>query len=49
MLEKHVASGDLIGKPLLIYDSEDQPTEALMKRTPTGPHPIRWNRILKLF
>jgi signal peptidase I len=33
-----VDSGDLIGKPLLIYDSEEE----------TGGRRVRWNRLLKL-
>ncbi len=33
-----VDSGDLIGKPLLIYDSENQSPD----------HRIRWNRLFKL-
>jgi len=33
-----VDAGDLIGKPLLIYDSEDQ----------TGGHRVRWSRLFKL-
>jgi signal peptidase I len=33
-----VDSGDLIGKPLLIYDSEEQ----------TGGRRVRWNRLFKL-
>ena len=43
-----VDSGDLIGKPLLIYDSGDQPTDALVNGTPGGPRRVRWNRILKM-
>ena len=37
-----VDSGDLIGKPRVIYDSEDQPTEA------HGKHRRRWERFFKL-
>jgi signal peptidase I len=37
-----VDSSDLIGKPLLIYDSEDRPTEI------TKPHRRRWDRLFKL-
>ena len=35
-----VDAGDLIGKPLLIYDSEDQ--------APDKPHRKRWDRFFKL-
>ncbi len=35
-----VGFGDLIGKPVLIYDSEDQPTG--------GSHRVRWRRLFKL-
>jgi signal peptidase I len=38
-----VDSGDLIGKPRLIYDSEDQSTEAK-----AAPHRRRWARFFKL-
>ncbi len=41
-----VSTGDLIGKPLLIYDSADQPTDEQGK--PTGLRRVRWNRIFKL-
>jgi signal peptidase I len=37
-----VDSSDLIGKPLLIYDSVDQPNES------TKPHQRRWDRFFKL-
>jgi signal peptidase I len=43
-----VDSGDLIGKPLLIYDSEDQPAEAALKSEPAKPHRRRWDRFFKL-
>jgi signal peptidase I len=37
-----VDSGDVIGKPLLIYDSEDQPNDL------AKPHRTRWDRFFKL-
>ncbi|MGA2144273.1 MAG: signal peptidase I [Bryobacteraceae bacterium] len=43
-----VSSGDLIGKPLLIYDSEEQPAEALLNGQTSGRGRIRWSRFFKL-
>jgi len=43
-----VDSGDLIGKPLLIYDSEDQSTEAVLNSEPAKAHRRRWDRFFKL-
>jgi signal peptidase I len=40
-----VGSGDLIGKPLLIYDSANQ---ELLSGKSTGSHRVRWNRLLKI-
>ncbi len=42
-----VDAGDLIGKPFLIYGSEDRSTEPLMAGKPTWLRSVRWNRILK--
>lgn len=39
---------DLIGRPLLIYDSEDQPVEGSPTNKPARPRRIRWERLLKL-
>ena len=39
-----IDSRDVIGKPLLIYHSEEQDTEGVAG----GPRRVRWNRILKL-
>src|ERR1039457_3550110 len=43
-----VDSGDLIGKPLLIYDSEEQPVDDAMTGMATFPHRVRWGRLFKL-
>lgn len=44
-----IAAGDVIGKPLLIYDSEEKPTDELPDANSTGlRHRTRWNRIFKL-
>jgi signal peptidase I len=43
-----VGSSDLIGKPLLIYDSEDQPSGAMLNGKGTGPRRIRWERLFRL-
>jgi signal peptidase I len=43
-----VGASDLIGKPILIYDSEDQPTDALLTAQPAAPRRIRWERLFKL-
>jgi signal peptidase I len=42
-----VGDGDLIGKPFLIYDSEDQPSEEPGGGRSTGVRRIRWNRMFK--
>ena len=39
---------DLMGKPLLIYDSEEQPTEEPLTNKPAKPRRIRWERFFKL-
>lgn len=39
--------GDLIGKPLLIYDSEDQ-SDLAFGGKPSGLHRTRWNRLFKM-
>jgi signal peptidase I len=41
-----VGSGDLIGKPLLIYGSEDQSAEPLNGRA-TRSRRVRWGRFFK--
>jgi len=41
-----IGRGDLIGKPFLIYDSDNRPEEMLTRRAFRPPH-TRWNRILK--
>ncbi len=43
-----VGSTDLIGKPLLIYDSEEQPAQSLSNGKPTLLHRVRWNRLFKI-
>jgi signal peptidase I len=43
-----VDSGDLIGKPLLIYDSEEQPVADVVSGAITWPHKVRWGRLFKL-
>jgi len=43
-----VDAGDLIGKPLMIYHSEDQTTEELSNKGAARPRRIRWNRLFKL-
>jgi signal peptidase I len=43
-----VGSGDLIGRLLLIYDSEEEATDEVVDGKPPGRHRIRWGRILKL-
>jgi signal peptidase I len=43
-----VDSGDLIGKPLLIYDSEEQPADDVLKGKSTWSHRVRWGRLFKL-
>jgi signal peptidase I len=42
-----VPSSDLIGKPILIYDSEAQSTGEIMNRKFLVRRPVRWERILK--
>jgi signal peptidase I len=42
-----VRSGDLIGEPFLIYDSEDRPYSGLVEGVPTWPRQIRWGRFFK--
>lgn len=43
-----VNAGDMIGRPLLIYDSADQPTEELTKGERFVPRRTRWARLFKL-
>jgi len=43
-----VGSDDLIGKPLLIYDSEAQSTDEIMERRFLVRRPVRWGRLFKL-
>jgi len=43
-----VSAGDVIGRPRLIYDSADQPTEDLMKGERFAPRRGRWSRLFKL-
>ena len=42
-----VSAGDVIGRPLLIYYSADQPTEDLMKGERLTPRRVRWARLFK--
>ncbi len=42
-----VPSADLIGKPILIYDSREQTPEALLKGETTSPGRVRWWRLFK--
>lgn len=44
-----ITAHDVIGKPLLIYDSEERPTDELPDASSTGlRHRTRWNRIFRL-
>jgi signal peptidase I len=43
-----VGVADFIGKPVLIYGSEEQSAEEAMNGKPAGPHRVRWARIFKL-
>jgi signal peptidase I len=43
-----VGSADLIGKPLLIYDSEEQPAQSLSNEKAPLLHRVRWNRLFKI-
>ena len=43
-----VGSDDILGKPLLIYGSEDRPTERLVNEAFARPRRIRWERFFKL-
>ena len=42
-----ISSSDVIGKPLLIYDSVDQTTEGISKPKPAGLHRRRWERLFR--
>ena len=42
-----ISSRDVIGKPLLIYDSVDQTTEDVTNGKQAGPHRRRWGRLFK--
>jgi signal peptidase I len=42
-----ISSSDVIGKPLLIYDSVDQTTEDVTNGKQAGPHRRRWGRLFK--
>lgn len=39
-----VDASEVLGKPLLIYDSEESSTEGLTNQEPVGPHRVRWGR-----
>ncbi len=39
--------GDVIGKPVLIYYSEDQPGRDAQNGRPAWPHHVRWGRLFK--
>jgi signal peptidase I len=43
-----VSFDDLIGKPLVIYDSKDLPTESLLDGKAGGRGHTRWNRLFKV-
>jgi signal peptidase I len=43
-----ISSTDLVGKPLMIYDSENQSTEDITDGTSAGLHRRRWDRLFKL-
>jgi Signal peptidase, peptidase S26 len=43
-----VDAKDMIGKPLLIYDSAEQTTEDLVKGEHFAPRHVRWARLFKL-
>lgn len=43
-----VGTTDLIGKPILVYDSEDQPSDTLPNGQPAAPRRIRWERLFKM-
>lgn len=38
---------DLLGKPLLIYDSEDESTQEASSGKSSQPRHVRWDRIFK--
>lgn len=42
-----VGAGDLIGRPFLVYSSEERSTEAPSNGKGTGPRRIRWERFFK--
>jgi signal peptidase I len=43
-----ISLSDCIGKPFLIYDSEDQPTDGTVGAKQAGPRRVRWERLFKL-
>jgi signal peptidase I len=43
-----ISFSDCIGKPFLIYDSEDQSTEGIVGAKQAGPRRVRWERLFKL-
>jgi len=43
-----VSSGDVIGKPLMIYDSEVLSTEEITQPRTLARHPVRWERLFRL-
>jgi signal peptidase I len=42
-----ITADDVIGRPFLIYDSQDRSTEDVNSGKRSGPRRVRWNRILK--
>jgi signal peptidase I len=43
-----IGLGDLIGKPVMIYDSEEPPAEGAPNASSGGSRRIRWQRLFKL-
>jgi signal peptidase I len=43
-----VSAAEIIGKPFLIYDSEDKASFDLLPRTPQKRGRVRWNRLFKI-
>jgi len=43
-----VSSGDVIGKPLMIYDSEVLSSEEITQPRTFARHPVRWERLFRL-
>jgi len=42
-----VSFHNLIGKPLLVYYSEDQSSADVLNKTIVGPHRVRWDRLFR--